>query len=222
MSWLQPSDIYCERLDPSFWAEPANAITNIAFVIAGLIILVHKQQPARVLGALIILIGINSFLFHTFANRLTGALDVVSIGIYLFTYAWLWPKWVGVGVGTTGQRMQALSAATLLLAIVLAIILASALKPIGVDLPPGTYLGAWLYVVGLAVLNASQQKRASHWLWATAGLFVLSLTARQLDMPLCESWGGLHWLWHVLNALVLYASAKALLIGASQSRKVQT
>ena len=218
MNWLQPSDIYCERLDPSFWAEPANALTNFAFILAGIIILTHKQQPARVLGALIILIGINSFLFHTFANRVTGALDVLAIGIYLFTYAWLWPKWV---VGS-GQRIQALSAAALLLAIVVALGLVWALKSIWPDLPPGSYLGAWLYVVGLALLNANQRRQASYWLWATAGLFLLSLTARQLDMPLCEQWGGLHWLWHVLNALVLYASAKALLIGAAaRSRMVQ-
>jgi hypothetical protein len=43
------------------------------------------------------------------------------------------------------------------------------------------------------------------------------MTARQLDMLLCESLGGSHWLKHLLNATVLYASAKALLIGAHSS-----
>ena len=28
-------DIYCERLDPSFWAEPINALTNLAFIAVG-------------------------------------------------------------------------------------------------------------------------------------------------------------------------------------------
>ena len=27
-------DLYCERLDSSFWAEPINALTNVAFIIA--------------------------------------------------------------------------------------------------------------------------------------------------------------------------------------------
>lgn len=29
-----PVDIYCERLGPSFWAEPFNAVTNASFLIA--------------------------------------------------------------------------------------------------------------------------------------------------------------------------------------------
>jgi hypothetical protein len=27
-------DIYCERIDPGFWAEPVNALTNLAFLLA--------------------------------------------------------------------------------------------------------------------------------------------------------------------------------------------
>jgi len=213
VNWFQPTNVYCERLDASFWAEPVNALTNLAFVVAGLLLFTHKQPPARLLGTLIILIGLGSFLFHTFANRLTGTLDVLFIGVYLIAYAWLWPKWVAhAGPGT-----RALSVAALLLAIVLAGLAASALKQTWPYLPPGSYLGAWIYVVGLAILSATQQKEAVKWLWATAGLFLVSMTARQLDMPLCESLGGSHWLWHVLNATVLYASARALLIGANAS-----
>ena len=32
--WSESIDLYCERTDPSFWAEPVNALTNIAFLIA--------------------------------------------------------------------------------------------------------------------------------------------------------------------------------------------
>jgi hypothetical protein len=209
-NWFQPTDIYCERLDASFWAEPVNALTNLAFVLAGLLLLRQTQSPARLLGLLITLIGVGSFLFHTFANRLTGFLDVLFIGVYLITYAWLWPKWVA-------QRtiwVQAASVTALLAAIGIATFAVWALKQGGLDLPPGAYLGAWFYVIGLATLSTSNQKHASVWLWVTAGLFLVSMTARQLDMPLCQNWGGTHWLWHVLNAAVLYASARALLSGA--------
>jgi len=27
-------ELYCERLGPDFWAEPGNAATNLAFVLA--------------------------------------------------------------------------------------------------------------------------------------------------------------------------------------------
>jgi hypothetical protein len=213
MNWFEPANVYCERLDASFWAEPVNALTNLAFVVVGMLLLSHKQPPARLLGTLIILIGIGSFLFHTLANRLTGTLDVLFIGIYLIAYAWLWPKWVL----RAGHRLRALSVAALLLAIGLATLAVWALKQAGFNLPPGAYLGAWFYVVGLATLSATDQRESVKWLWATAGLFLVSMTARQLDMPLCESLGGSHWLWHLLNATVLYASAKALLMGANSS-----
>lgn len=215
INWFQPADIYCERTDPSFWAEPVNALTNLAFILAGLLLVLHRQPPARTLGALIILIGIGSFLFHTFANRLTGFLDVLFIGVYLVTYAWLWPKWVT----QSGRLFSALSTASLIGLVVAASLATAALASIAPDLPPGAYLGAWFYLIALATLSATNHRKSGIWLWVTAGLFLVSITARQLDLPLCETTGGTHWLWHVLNALVLYASAKALLIGASQSTR---
>jgi hypothetical protein len=33
---LTPVDLYCERTGPGLWAEPANALTNLAFIAAGL------------------------------------------------------------------------------------------------------------------------------------------------------------------------------------------
>ncbi|TPK89584.1 hypothetical protein FJ567_30205 [Mesorhizobium sp. B2-4-16] len=33
---LTPVDLYCERTGPGLWAEPANALTNPAFIAAGL------------------------------------------------------------------------------------------------------------------------------------------------------------------------------------------
>ena len=34
MDWSTPVDLYCERLGPSFWAEPVNAFSNAAFLIS--------------------------------------------------------------------------------------------------------------------------------------------------------------------------------------------
>lgn len=34
MDWTAPVDICCERLDASFWAEPLNAVSNLAFMIS--------------------------------------------------------------------------------------------------------------------------------------------------------------------------------------------
>ena len=213
LTWFAPADIYCERTDASFWAEPMNALTNLAFIVAGLLLLIHKQPPARTLGVLIMLIGFGSFLFHTFANRLTGFLDVLFIGIYLLAYAWLWPKWVL----RSGPTICALSMAALVLAITLASLAVAAFKPLWPDLPPGAYLGAWFYLIAIATLSATGHPKAGRWLWAAVGLFAVSIAARQMDLPLCDQTGGTHWLWHVINAIVLYASARGLLTATGQS-----
>jgi hypothetical protein len=36
LDWLTPVDIYCERTSAAFWAEPANALTNLSSVLAAL------------------------------------------------------------------------------------------------------------------------------------------------------------------------------------------
>lgn len=206
--WFKPIDIYCERVDASWWAEPLNALTNLAFVLAGLLIMRQRHGRSMLLGMLIVAIGIGSFLFHTHANRLTGLIDVAFIGIYLATYAWLWPLVVWQKSGA----LQVASVIALAGMILLTTLVNQGIKPVWPDVPPGVYTGAWLFLMALAVLSKTKQPSTSSWLWLTAALFLGSLTARQLDMPLCQSTGGTHWLWHVLNACVLYASARALTV----------
>ena len=210
-NWLAPIDIYCERLDASWWSEPINALTNLAFVFAGLLIMRGRQSPAKLLGALVAMIGIGSFLFHTHANQLTGFIDVFFIGVYLATYAWLWPEWVWC----KDRFSQTLSVGALFTLIMGASLANQVIAIYWPNVPPGAYTGAWFYVMGLATLSRAGQPQAATWLWATAGLFFCALVARQLDMPFCEQTGGTHWLWHTFNAGVLYASARALLAGAA-------
>jgi hypothetical protein len=68
-------DIYCERLDGTFWAEPINALTNGAFIIASILAVRLAMRvntggtpPADTLflSVMIGVIGVGSFLFHTF------------------------------------------------------------------------------------------------------------------------------------------------------------
>ncbi|SDT92452.1 hypothetical protein SAMN05428979_0445 [Stappia sp. ES.058] len=34
MDWTASVDAYCERVGTAFWAEPVNALTNAAFLVA--------------------------------------------------------------------------------------------------------------------------------------------------------------------------------------------
>jgi hypothetical protein len=92
---MESLDHYCERTDPSFWAEPLNAITNLGFIVAAFILwrdarsLNRLDAGVRVLLALVFSIGVGSFLFHTFANTATLWLDILPIMAFLFAYLWL-------------------------------------------------------------------------------------------------------------------------------------
>ena len=44
---LRHVDLYCERTGPEYWAEPLNALSNLAFIAAGLWFLVKFRREGR-------------------------------------------------------------------------------------------------------------------------------------------------------------------------------
>jgi hypothetical protein len=217
MDWAAFVDIYCERTSPAFWAEPLNAVTNLAFLAAAYAAwrsvqqrhagaVLRKVWDLRTLCAMLVLIGLCSFAFHTFARRWAGLLDVLAIALYLHCWvavflarraSWPW-RWAWLGV--PGFALFSWG-------------FAWALR----ELLPGVrgvgqYTPALAALLLLAAWCAAQRDAAWRWLLAAAAVFSISLTLRQLDMPLCSQWRyGTHFLWHCLNALTLWLSMRALL-----------
>lgn len=211
-TWFNSVDIYCERLDASFLAEPINAISNLSFIAAGFFLWRLKSSRSKLMATLIILIGLGSFSFHTFANRLTGLLDVLAIALYLVAFAFMIPKqW-----SRNSILIQLGSVLLLILSIVLAQLLISHLKPALPWLPPGMYLGAWLALIIFTLVTQYSNPSAARFLWMAVIVFPASLLSRQIDMPLCDSIGGSHWLWHLLNGLTLYLSSYGLCLKRSK------
>ena len=205
-TWFSSVDIYCERLDASFWAEPMNAISNITFILAGYFLWRLRSPRSTLMAVLVILIGLGSLSFHTYANRLTGLLDVLAIALYLVLFAFLIPKqW-----SRSSMLIQLGSVLLLIFGIVLSQLLITQFKPALPWLPPGMYLGAWLVLIVYALVTQYSNTSAARFLWLAGLVFPLSLLSRQLDMPLCEFTSGTHWLWHLLNSLTLYLSAYGL------------
>jgi Ceramidase len=198
---------YCERLgSPAFWAEPLNAITNAAFLVAaGVTFLVWRRMSPRDVWCLGLIlctfaIALGSFLFHTIPNRATVLLDVVPIQLFILLY-----------VGLALRRFLGAPIWLSLLRPVLFFVGSNAL----VGLVGRTFLGfgigfvpalVALFVFGLAVARKPDDasRRTARALLIAGGLFALSLTCRTLDHPICGVWPfGLHFLWHLLNACVL-------------------
>jgi hypothetical protein len=212
---------YCERDSALFWAEPLNALTNGAFIVAGLAALLiwrragGRDWPALLLIALTFCIGIGSFLFHTMPGRGTVLADVIPIQLFAFGY-----------FGLALRRLLGLSLTTSLIGtlafIGFALALQAGLAPL---LPPGARgsagYGAFvlgLFGVGLALrARRPHQSRAAGLLLLAGVTFALSLTLRSLDAELCTHIPfGLHWAWHLLNASVLYLLLRAVI--TSQDR----
>ncbi|MCB1960710.1 MAG: ceramidase domain-containing protein [Rhodocyclaceae bacterium] len=210
MSWRDPLDLYCERTDPGLWAEPVNALTNLAFLFAAAHLLrrMGPDTPAelRALGGLLGLIGVGSLIFHTVAQRWASVLDIVFIAIFvlLFVHCAL-RRLHGWG------RVAASTA-------VIGVVVASALIALVARLPAlngsELYLGPWLTLIALAA--TCPQPVAARWLRAVSALFALSMLFRSADLALCETFPlGTHFGWHLNNALVLWCGMRGLLAGRS-------
>lgn len=204
---------YCERVGDAVWAEPLNAVTNAAFIVAavaGVLLLVRdgrRDVPATLLSGLVFAIGVGSFLFHTIPQRWTLLADVVPIQLFAFGYFGLaLRRFLGFGAAAAVAGVLALLAASVALSAGLAPLL-----PAGARGSAGYAAFALaLFGVALAVRRQERAARTAAALAAAGLVFAASLTLRSLDQPLCASLPiGTHWLWHLLNAVVLFLLLRA-------------
>lgn len=203
--WSTQIDVYCERVGTAFWAEPVNAVTNAAFLLAAGLVAWrlprdHRRDPGvLILLALMVAIGIGSFLFHTVATRWAALADTLPIGVFILVYLVLTMR---RGFGLRWSFALAIGVAFLPASAGIAAA-AGALTGGALGGSSG-YLPALLALVVCAGLLYRQSPAVARGLLLAAGIFVVSLTFRTLDGPLCQTVPlGTHFLWHVLNAAVL-------------------
>ena len=210
LNWFEARDNYCERLDPSFWAEPLNALTNLFFIYFAIVIFIKnknaKSDPQtrfelNVLSALLFLIGVGSLSFHTFANRLTEIFDV--LGIILFVIAYLY-----------FVLQRAFSYSRLVTVSIVAALLATTIIFSAV-VPDSLFNGSHIYFPVLAlffwiVMKLKKQKSKYFPFARTAMIvFFISIVFRTLDSLVCDIVPiGTHFLWHTLNACAFYILLK--------------
>ncbi|MFO0991944.1 MAG: ceramidase domain-containing protein [Hyphomicrobiales bacterium] len=218
MDWAAPIDAYCERLAPGLFAEPLNAVSNLAFLIAaayGLVLARRERSDWAVwaLAWLVAIIGVGSLLFHTFANRWSMLADVIPITVFIYAYfAFALRRFVGLPWFPTLLLLGALLAANVGLA---------ALTP--PDLLNGSigYLPALVAALAMALVLGSRNHEAAFHLTTAAIILAFSLAFRTADRVVCQAVPiGTHFVWHILNALVLglYLEAAAR-FGARKTHK---
>jgi hypothetical protein len=199
MDLFDPIDAYCERTDSAFWAEPVNALTNAAFLIAALVMWRRTAglPLGRLLSGILFVIGVGSFLFHTLATGWASLADTLPIASFILVYVFAANRtfW-GLGPWTS-----ALGAAFFIPYAALFGTLFGLLPFFRISAP---YWPVPLLIAIYAALLRMHDRRLARGLAIGAGILVLSLVARSLDAPLCEAVPmGTHWLWHCLNAVML-------------------
>jgi hypothetical protein len=212
---------YCERgSDGSFWAEPVNAATNAAFVLAAILAAARLRTTpggsaaARMalwlLVAVVAVIGIGSFLFHTFATRWALLADVLPITIFMLGYlAFAIRSLLGAG--------WAIVALALPIFLVSGHAIGGLTCGVGADGRPLACLNGSLgYVPALVTLGIvgglllRSRPAIGGTLLAAGCVFLVSLTFRSIDREVCEAaivHGhalGTHAMWHILNGVTLY------------------
>lgn len=206
MALNDPIDLYCERLHTGFWAEPVNAVTNLAFFLAaaGAYMLWKREGKddrfILLLIGLAVLVGIGSTLFHTFATRWGLFADSIPIGIFVVTFlVFTLRRFLG----------QSVIATVIWIALFLAV---SAILPM--LLPRGFMNNSGFYfpVLGaLIVLGILLRAKGGGMRWVggaylcAAALFALSLSFRIVDPSVCMQFPlGTHFLWHCLNGALIF------------------
>ena len=217
MDWFAQIDGYCERTDFTYWSEPLNAVTNIAFIIAALVLWRRSAgvPMARILSAILFAIGVGSFLFHTYATIWASVADVAPIGVFILTYLFIVNRdmvpmggWLAVG------------------ATALFIPYAAALVPVLNQIPfiaiSNFYWAVPILLALYAILLRRKPGIAQGFLFGAA-LLSLSITIRSLDEILCDVIPiGTHFVWHVLNGVMLgwmiHVYTRHMLATAGQGR----
>jgi hypothetical protein len=202
---------YCERSGAGLFDEPINLLTNLSFIVAAWFVFrLMKERDAFGSGnvtllALMVLIGLGSALYHSFATRWAAACDVVPIFFYQILFLWLYMKRI--------VRFCGLYSVLFVTGFLFVSLYALSFK--SVLNGSVMYLPAILSVMIVAVYHYFSKKvEAMMGIYALI-VFAVSLFFRTIDATLCAVWlYGTHFLWHLFNGVLLYLTSRIIIVNS--------
>ena len=240
-SWDQVS-CYCERaMNPDFWAEPLNALSNLAFLLAAAFAyadlrakgLKRGARTILVLIALLIMVGVGSFLFHAYATVWARLADVAPIAAFVAVYMVLALRWfLNLGIWSALNISAVIVLATVAMFLCGGVLPDELCKQLSASLNGSlAYAPALIALAVVGIILYRSKHGAADWVLSALCAFTLSLAFRTLDgwpegQPLgCmarEAGGqmvmlGTHALWHILNAVTLYLLLRAAIENAPKA-----
>lgn len=227
--WLGPDvdrgGSFCEADRGGLLKQPVNALSNLAFVVAGIAIARRAGQErgqlarphlATVMAVVVTLLGPASMAMHASESALGGRLDMLSMYLIAsFTMSYALMRVLGRGAATATVVFSVL--------VLLCEVVAASFGSVPVVGHAGNAIFGALLVSTL-VLEASlipRVRRDNRWGWAAVGAMLLAFGIWTLSHDgglLCDPTALVqgHGVWHVLCAVAayciyrLYASERAL------------
>lgn len=210
MDWFAPIDLYCERQGSGLWAEPLNAVSNLAFPLAALWGWIVARRigcltpVVMVLLVLAALIGGGSAAFHIYANHWSEYSDVVPIWSFVALYTLAAVSLVG---GVPPGRVLKIGA-VVATAVVVVLLATTGDDGSGAAADPlngsGQYVPALVALLVLSIVTLRRGHPIRFWALGATLTFAVSLGFRTVDLAVCEGLPiGTHFLWHVLNGVLV-------------------
>lgn len=200
--------LHCERQNTQSFFEPLNSISNAAFLISAYYahkyIKENKIQDKNIqkLPYVIGLMGIGSFMFHSFRNQITNYADVIPIYFFIVFSIFI-----------------ALQKLIKKKSLVYSLIVTFGIVQLGIYFTLLNYLyGSINYIATLTTLlilaYAIYRKYGKVLLQPMIffiTIFGVALIFRNIDFIICPYFRiGTHYMWHILIALTTYLGVKFL------------
>lgn len=198
MNFSKNLNFYCERITDSFWAEPLNAISNLGFILVGILFLIKYKQLSKWTTFFCInsiIIGIGSFLFHTFANVWSLFADIIPIMILISCFFFY-------SFRVILKHSNVLSFISTVLILIIGILLE--------NFNLGIFNGSEAYFHVLASLlffsyGTRNKRLISKKFICASCIFMMSLVFRTVDNFACDFIPiGTHFMWHLSNSFLIY------------------
>lgn len=214
-----PQTTYCERgASGALLAEPINAFTNLAFLIAGYLgfrVLKEKQIKSKEMRALpwmLSLVGLGSFIYHTARNSTTLIFDALPIYFFILYALFLTLSEL------FKSRMKSIFA---LVGFVGLEVFLSIYVPREFLNGSIRHIAAIVFIILIGWFAVKRYgNTVVRPLAGVIGLYAFAIFFRSIDAWIC-TWIpiGTHFLWHILAAFAGYQAIYLLAVIKSSKSK---
>jgi len=202
--------IYCESFDNFLTNQPFNTLTNIAFIIAGILLIkLYREKGIKsnsiiTLITLVFLVGIGSTIWHFSETFVGKMLDVIPISLLIFAYLVLFLKKVA-------GKSTLFAVITLIIFIGINFFALQIFEKEPLKSSAG-YFPAFLMLALMTFHTFRKKLMIAKEMLLALLIFMFAIVFRSTDYLVCDAFSvGTHFIWHILVGFLVYFIVRALI-----------